>query len=92
MGWFGDPVCTPHIFQIKVERFLGVADYSRLDNKQEGIIIVVMQRLHQDDLVGHLTEKGGWEVLNLPAIAAFDEIFELENAASYHRKVGEVLQ
>lgn len=65
--------------------------YSRLDNKQEGIIIVVMQRLHQDDLVGHLMEKGGWEILNLPAIADFDEIIELENADPHHRKVGEVL-
>jgi hypothetical protein len=26
---------------------------SRLNNKQDGVIIVVMQRLHQDDLVGH---------------------------------------
>ena len=29
---------------------------SRLDHKSEGSIIVVMQRLHPDDLVGHLIE------------------------------------
>ena len=28
-----------------------------------------MQRLHLDDLVGYAIEKGGWEVINLPAIA-----------------------
>jgi hypothetical protein len=42
---------------------------SRLDHKSEGSIIVVMQRLHPDDLVGHLLEEGGWTHLNLPAIA-----------------------
>lgn len=29
-------------------------------------IIVVMQRLHQDDLSGHLLRKGGWEHILLP--------------------------
>jgi hypothetical protein len=33
---------------------------SRLDNKSTDAIIVVMQRLHLDDLVGHLIEQGGW--------------------------------
>ncbi len=28
--------------------------YSRLDNKAEDVIILVMQRLHMDDLVGHV--------------------------------------
>ena len=42
---------------------------SRFDHKTEGSIIVVMQRLHPDDLVGHLLEQGGWRHLNLPAIA-----------------------
>jgi len=42
---------------------------SRLNSKQDGVIIVVMQRLHQDDLVGHLLEKEHWDVLRFPAIA-----------------------
>lgn len=29
---------------------------TRLNNKREGCIIVIMQRLHEDDLVGHLLE------------------------------------
>jgi hypothetical protein len=29
---------------------------SRLNNKETGVIIIVMQRLHQDDLVGHVME------------------------------------
>jgi hypothetical protein len=42
---------------------------SRLDHKSEGSIIIVMQRLHPDDIVGHVLEQGGWTHLNLPAIA-----------------------
>ena len=42
---------------------------SRLDDKVRGAIVLVMQRLHLDDLAGHLLEKGGFEHLCLPAIA-----------------------
>lgn len=42
---------------------------TRLDNKQRGVMVLVMQRLHTDDLAAHLLRKGGWEHLNLPAIA-----------------------
>ncbi len=42
---------------------------SRLDDKQAGTIIVVMQRLHQDDLSGFLLEQGGWCHMKFPAIA-----------------------
>ena len=67
---------------------------SRLNNKTTGTIIIVMQRLHQDDLVGHVMEKGEWEVLNFPAIAEEDEIHLIHSpfgAWSYTRKKGEVL-
>lgn len=42
---------------------------SRLDDKRRGVIVVVMQRLHESDLTGHLLEKGGWTHLCLPAEA-----------------------
>jgi predicted phage terminase large subunit-like protein len=42
---------------------------SRLNDKKQGLILVVMQRLHPDDLSGHLLERGGFEHLILPAIA-----------------------
>ncbi len=42
---------------------------TRLDDKQRGAMVVVMQRLHVRDLSGYLLEKGGWEHLCLPAIA-----------------------
>ena len=45
---------------------------SRLDDKRLGQIIVTMQRLHPDDLSGHLLETGNWHHLNLPAVAPED--------------------
>jgi predicted phage terminase large subunit-like protein len=47
--------------------------YSRLNDKENGQIIIVMQRLHEDDLAGHVLEQGGWDVLKFPAIAEEDE-------------------
>ena len=38
--------------------------FARRD-KSETRIVVVMQRVHQNDLVGYLQEHGGFEVLNL---------------------------
>src|SRR5689334_12973806 len=51
---------------------------SRLDDKRTGAIVVVMQRVHMDDLTGYLLEQSDeWELLNLPAIAYADEIIPL---------------
>jgi len=47
--------------------------YSRLNDKQDGVIIIIMQRLHEDDLVGHVMEQEKWHLLRLPAIAEEDE-------------------
>jgi predicted phage terminase large subunit-like protein len=42
---------------------------SRLDNKRTGAIIVVMQRLHMNDLSGYLIDgSDDWSVLSLPAL------------------------
>jgi hypothetical protein len=42
---------------------------SRLNKKSAGCIIIVMQRLHQDDLVGHVLPQDDWTVVSFPAIA-----------------------
>jgi hypothetical protein len=51
--------------------------YSRLNDKQHGAIVIIMQRLHEDDLVGHVLAKEGWEVVRFPAIAEEDEVHAL---------------
>src|SRR5689334_936753 len=37
-----------------------------------------MQRLHEDDLVGHVLAQEPWEVVRFPAIAEADEVHEIE--------------
>lgn len=36
-------------------------------NNADAAAVIVMQRLHEDDLTGHLLEQGGWHHLCLPA-------------------------
>jgi hypothetical protein len=65
---------------------------SRLDDKSTGAIVVVMQRVHIDDLTGFLTSQSDeWEVLTLPAIADCDEIVPCWDGETYARKAGEAL-
>jgi predicted phage terminase large subunit-like protein len=67
---------------------------SRLNDKEGGVIIIVMQRVHQDDLVGHVLEQGGWEVLSFAAIAEEDETFAIEDTFGrrwFQRRKGEAL-
>lgn len=63
---------------------------SRLNDKKKGVIIVIMQRLHENDLTGHLLKKGGWEHLCLPMIAEQDEVLQY-GLVRHERKAGEFL-
>jgi predicted phage terminase large subunit-like protein len=64
---------------------------SRLNDKEHGQVIVLMQRLHQDDLSGHLLETGQWTQLILPAIATVDTIIRIGPQKVIARRAGEVL-
>jgi predicted phage terminase large subunit-like protein len=63
---------------------------SRLNDKRKGVIVLVMQRLHQDDLTGYLLEKGGWQHLCLPMVAAAREVHDF-GAVCKTREIGEFL-
>lgn len=64
---------------------------TRLDDKTKGVLLVVMQRLHQEDLAGYLLEQGGWAHLCLSAIAEEDEVVKIGPDEVHRRKAGEVL-
>ena len=57
----------------------------------DGRIIVIAQRLHEDDLPGYLLETGLFEHLNLPAIAQRDEAIALGPNQVKQRRKGEAL-
>jgi predicted phage terminase large subunit-like protein len=67
---------------------------SRLNDKTKGCIVLIMQRLHQDDLVGHVLEQEPWEVLSFPAIADENKTYTINSPLGqrlFERKVGEAL-
>ena len=68
---------------------------SRLNSQENGAIIIVMQRLHADDLVAHVQEHEWWDVLSFPAVAEQDETYNFltpYGCKRIHRKNGEALQ
>lgn len=65
---------------------------SRLDDKKNGAIILVMQRLHLHDLTGVLLEASDeWTVLTLKAIADDAEDIPIGDGKQHHRPAGTVL-
>ena len=74
-----------------LKQWYGHTLLSRLDHKGEDAIILVMQRLHPDDLVGHVLEQEGWTHLNLPAICELDAQIPLGVGRSHYRRAGDVL-
>ena len=73
----------------------GETFHSRLNDPATASQVIVMQRLHEDDFVGHvLATTEGWEVINLPAIAEADEEIRYKTAlgpAVFRRREAEAL-
>ena len=65
---------------------------TRLDDKRTGAIVVIMQRLHVDDLAGHILRQGGWTHLDLPAIAHEDRTIPLGYGQFHEFRKGDLLQ
>lgn len=65
---------------------------TRLDNPKEGGIVVVAHRVSEDDLPGHVLNKGGWKELKLPLIAPRAQTYELADGEIWTRKKGDLLR
>ena len=50
---------------------------TRHDNKVTGRIIIVMQRLHDDDMIGHVTQLTELKQISFAAIAQHDESYAI---------------
>ena len=65
---------------------------SRLDDNENGAIVIVMQRLHMDDLCGTvLKHSDGWTVLQFPMIAEQDEQIQIGENLYHLRRAGDLL-
>lgn len=79
--------------RVKVKTFYDQTLYTRLNDKCTGAIILVMQRLHEDDLVAHVEGIDDWEKLEIPAVAQHPETYALSTSpdVQYRRPAGELL-
>jgi predicted phage terminase large subunit-like protein len=67
---------------------------TRLNDKRSGCIILIAQRLHEDDLVGHVLRQGGWHHIKFPAIAEENESYTIKTIygeQTFTRREGEAL-
>jgi predicted phage terminase large subunit-like protein len=68
--------------------------YSRLNDKRSSAIVLVMHRLHEDDLTAHVLAQEPWEVVSFPAIAEGDEVHVVDTRCGprlFRRHEGEAL-
>lgn len=63
---------------------------TRLNDEKNGAMVVIMQRLHVDDLTGHLLRKGGWEHLCIPMQAEESTTYK-QGSMKITRARGELL-
>ncbi|MDR0774154.1 MAG: phage terminase large subunit [Rickettsia sp.] len=64
---------------------------TRLNNKNTGAIVLVMQRLHEEDLSGHLLlNSNSWHHLKIPAMAKRDQVYSIKNY-KYQYVKGDIL-
>jgi predicted phage terminase large subunit-like protein len=62
---------------------------TRLNDPKRGAVVVIMQRLHERDLAGHLLERGGFEHLCLPA--RYEPRHPFVSAADPRKEPGELI-
>jgi predicted phage terminase large subunit-like protein len=84
-----DPISPHHadskLFRVLTQRWFEHTFSSRLNDKKRGAIVIVMQRVHEEDLSGYLLRKGGWEHLTLPALA--EDTRHFVPLAAHYRQV-----
>ncbi|MFZ5679234.1 MAG: phage terminase large subunit [Pseudomonadota bacterium] len=89
-----DPISAHHVKSEKerqnVNENFDTMIASRLDDQIRGAMIVVGQRMHEDDLSGSLLQKSGWKHVCLPLVAEEDAVYSFGKSC-WHRKVGETL-
>ena len=80
--------------RIKANEWARNTMLTRFDNKGEGKAVIVMQRLHEEDMIGYLSSRLEMKVLAFPAIAQHDEHYEIETPFGiirHDRREGEAL-
>ncbi|GLK68960.1 phage terminase large subunit [Hansschlegelia plantiphila] len=64
---------------------------SRFDKPTEGRMIVIMQRLHQDDPIGRLMAQSGWTLLELPGEVWKRQALDIGGGKAWTLEPGDLL-
>jgi len=67
---------------------------NRLNDKEKGAIVVIMQRLHPEDFTASIQEREKWDVVALPALAEANENYSIRTPYGVRkiaRRQGEAL-
>lgn len=91
-----DPIAPAHVHDASrrttINKWFDAEVIQRLNDKEKGAVIVLMQRLHHDDLSAHLMKgEQEWVHLKLPAVAVADESWPLPGGGRHVRLKGEAL-
>ena len=90
-----DPIkaadASSEVVRESVLNWYGGTVSSRFNNPKSGRMVVVAQRLHMDDLPGHLIAMTAWDHLDLPLIAWEDQQIYLSPEVCVDRTVGNLL-
>jgi predicted phage terminase large subunit-like protein len=76
----------------RVNRLFDDEIQTRLDRPKKGCIMIIAHRISENDLPGHVLQKGGWQQLKLPLIATRRRTYDLENGEVWKREKGELLR
>ena len=68
------------------------AFFNRLNNAKMGRRVVVGQRVHSDDLIGHLVKQGGWEELRIPEEFEAAHVSQTKLWRDWRRQEGELMR
>lgn len=73
----------------KANHWLSHTLMTRLNDKTKGVIIMVMQRLHEDDMIGYFVRLTNAKLISFPAIAQEREVHEWQTPFGTRRHVRE---
>ena len=67
--------------------------YPRLNDKKRDAVVIITHRVHEDDLIGRLTENDDhdWKVITFPAIATDPVTYQIGDDEFHERQVNEVI-
>jgi predicted phage terminase large subunit-like protein len=78
----------------RLERINGLFDnevFSRLDQPKSGGVLILAHRVNEEDLSGHLLNKGGWKHLKLPFLGTRRRSYALSDGSTWERRKDEPL-